>query len=523
MKSSSPGTPPTLSPSASFGGAEPAAFRFSFERDGEPVSIEHSLRLPLADCVSLHELVFAVLEQHQIPVHHEERLLAELYEFVDGEAERADDARFDRLQTEFHSDFAQNKSQILLQLNKLNLLRRSDSAPKQQAGGEEMLQNFRQFYHELMHSGRLSESLVTLECAFARLMANVIQRHQAEMRELRDQQANEMERFVRLVGQSVSECDVNLLSSQHFAQTKQLVDRGQREIRESKAKQREEFVQWIYNVYLDRGNGELQPTLDRLQRFADSARPVATAGQPTDAQAEVLQESFTINLGAQLKCSHNLRLTTLSVLDLCRVEAEDLLQPHRMQAAMSLYSHPLTAIVLFVNGCPKEEPTGFQRQFAEICGACTEMHFAEFEEQLEKVALESRRLQQTEQLQAGDVYVTRHSNLSQVHLAYHVVSDESTSSAELNSRHPVILAVRNVLKSCYSHEVGTISLPLLLINEMTENITIQWCMKRAELVLKCVKGFMIEISSFSSGREDTKTIQFVVPKVRFPDKDPGQK
>jgi len=37
----------------------------------------------------------------------------------------------------------------------------------------------------------------------------------------------------------------------------------------------------------------------------------------------------------------------------------------------------------------------------------------------------------------------------------------------------------------------------------------QWCMKRAELVFKCVKGFMME--SLSWDGDDAKTVQFVVP------------
>lgn len=45
-----------------------------------------------------------------------------------------------------------------------------------------------------------------------------------------------------------------------------------------------------------------------------------------------------------------------------------------------------------------------------------------------------------------------------------------------------------------------------------QDMTVPWCQKRAELVLKCVKGFMIE--SVSLGGSELKTIQFLVPKVR---------
>lgn len=38
----------------------------------------------------------------------------------------------------------------------------------------------------------------------------------------------------------------------------------------------------------------------------------------------------------------------------------------------------------------------------------------------------------------------------------------------MNSRHPVILGLRNVLKTTASYDITTVTLPLLLTNEMTE-------------------------------------------------------
>lgn len=43
-------------------------------------------------------------------------------------------------------------------------------------------------------------------------------------------------------------------------------------------------------------------------------------------------------------------------------------------------------------------------------------------------------------------------------------------------------------------------------------MTIPWCLKRAELVLKCVKGFMMELATWSG--QESRTIQFLVPKVK---------
>ena len=70
----------------------------------------------------------------------------------------------------------------------------------------------------------------------------------------------------------------------------------------------------------------------------------------------------------------------------------------------------------------------------------------------------------------GEVYVTRHSNLAEVHVVFHLVVDDSvqTLRSDLSSRHPVIMGVRNVLKACFHYDIHTITLPLLLVHEMTE-------------------------------------------------------
>ncbi len=71
-------------------------------------------------------------------------------------------------------------------------------------------------------------------------------------------------------------------------------------------------------------------------------------------------------------------------------------------------------------------------------------------------------------MQPGDFYLTRHSNLSEVHVVFHLVSDSSVMTGDLTSRHPVILGYRNILKACFRYDVTTITLPLLLVHEMAE-------------------------------------------------------
>lgn len=100
-------------------------------------------------------------------------------------------------------------------------------------------------------------------------------------------------------------------------------------------------------------------------------------------------------------------------------------------------------------------------------------------------------------LKTGDFFITKHSNLLQSHVIFHLVTDETINSAtDINSRHEVILGLRNILKTASRHDVSTLTIPVLLRHEMTEDMTVPWCIRRAELVFKCAKGFMIESASW---------------------------
>jgi len=71
------------------------------------------------------------------------------------------------------------------------------------------------------------------------------------------------------------------------------------------------------------------------------------------------------------------------------------------------------------------------------------------------------------ELMPGDFYLTRHSNLSEVHMVFHLVTNDSTRG-DISSRHPAILALRNIVKHCFRYDINTITIPLLLAHEMRE-------------------------------------------------------
>ena len=120
------------------------------------------------------------------------------------------------------------------------------------------------------------------------------------------------------------------------------------------------------------------------------------------------------------------------------------------------------------------------QDFQEICQRTNEFHFPHVDDQLDKISatahqyLKSQLKETTsrntnsELLQAGDFYITRHSNLAQVHVVFHMVSDDSLRGSDINSRHPVVLGLRNILKTACSNDITSLTIPLLLQYDMTE-------------------------------------------------------
>lgn len=88
---------------------------------------------------------------------------------------------------------------------------------------------------------------------------------------------------------------------------------------------------------------------------------------------------------------------------------------------------------------------------------------------------------QKAKMNIGDFFITKHSNLSQTHVVFHLAAFDSSSGSsgsedamsslkksDLSSRHPVILGLRNILKTCMNHNIQTLTFPLLLAHDMTE-------------------------------------------------------
>lgn len=401
-------------------------------------------------------------------------------------------------------------------------------------------EDFADVYHELIHSPA-SDTLLNLEHNYFVSISELISERDMEIKKLQERQSAEMEKVMNELGNTLTDQDVNTVASQHFDTQQELENKWTSELKQVTVIQKQEYQEWVIKLHQDlqkssnssQINEEIKVQQSQLSEAADS-------GTHMYEEQPQLEESFTIHLGAQLKTMHNLRLVRTDVLDLCkhRRHGSSGAKLRRLQTALSLYSSSLCGLVLLVDNRVNSY-SGIKRDFATVAKECTDFHFLFLEEQLEDVqqlvlyARAQRSSKQKDQtglevqrngnedksknlernpsnLLPGEFYISRHSNLSEVHAVFHLCVDDNVRSGNITARDPAIMGLRNILKVCCTHDITTVTIPLLLVHDMSEEMTIPWCLKRAELVFKCVKGFMMEMASWDGGI--SRTVQFLVPK-----------
>ncbi|XP_040834690.1 protein C12orf4 homolog isoform X1 [Ochotona curzoniae] len=400
-------------------------------------------------------------------------------------------------------------------------------------------EDFADVYHELIHSPA-SETLLNLEHNYFVSISELIGERDVELKKLRERQGIEMEKVMQELGKSLTDQDVNSLAAQHFESQQDLENKWSNELKQSTAIQKQEYQEWVIRLHQDLKNPNNSSLSEEIKVQPSQYRESAEATGRIYEEQRKLEESFTIHLGAQLKTMHNLRLLRADMLDFCKHKRKHRtgVKLHRLQTALSLYSTSLCGLVLLVDNRVNSY-SGIKRDFATVCQECTDFHFPRIEEQLEvvqQVVLYARTQRRSKlkdshdagnhnggsdekskntnrnylNILPGEFYITRHSNLSEIHVAFHLCVDDNVKSGNITARDPAIMGLRNILKVCCTHDVTTISIPLLLVHDMSEEMTIPWCLRRAELVFKCVKGFMMEMASWDGGI--SRTVQFLVPQ-----------
>ncbi|KAH1186666.1 hypothetical protein KIL84_019415 [Mauremys mutica] len=401
-------------------------------------------------------------------------------------------------------------------------------------------EDFADVYHDLIHSPA-SETLLNLEHNYFVSISELISERDVELKKLRERQGAEMDKVMQELGKSLTDQDVNALAAQHFESQQVLENKWTSELKQSTAIQKQEYQEWVIKLHQDLKNPNNISISEEIKVQPSQLRESVEGNGRIYEEQRQLEESFTIHLGAQLKTMHNLRLLRADILDFCKHKRNHRsgVKLHRLQTALSLYSTSLCGLVLLVDNRISSY-SGIKRDFATVCQECTDFHFPGIQEQLEivqQVVLYARAQRSSKSkrqhdsvnrnggneekskniernqsnILPGEFYITRHSNLSEIHVAFHLCVDDNVKSGNITARDPAIMGLRNILKVCCTHDITTISIPLLLVHDMSEEMTIPWCLKRAELVFKCVKGFMMEMASWDGGI--SRTVQFLVPQI----------
>ncbi|KAL2776996.1 protein C12orf4 isoform b [Daubentonia madagascariensis] len=357
-------------------------------------------------------------------------------------------------------------------------------------------EDFADVYHDLIHSPA-SETLLNLEHNYFVSISELIGERDVELKKLRERQGIEMEKVMQELGKSLTDQDVNSLAAQHFESQQDLENKWSNELKQSTAIQKQEYQEWVIKLHQDLKNPNNSSLSEEIKVQPSQFRESVEAIGRIYEEQRKLEESFTIHLGAQLKTMHNLRLLRADMLDFCKHKRNHRsgVKLHRLQTALSLYSTSLCGLVLLVDNRINSY-SGIKRDSGNQNGGSDD-----------KTKNAERNYLN---ILPGEFYITRHSNLSEIHVAFHLCVDDNVKSGNITARDPAIMGLRNILKVCCTHDITTISIPLLLVHDMSEEMTIPWCLRRAELVFKCVKGFMMEMASWDGGI--SRTVQFLVPQ-----------
>ncbi|KAI8616749.1 hypothetical protein BC830DRAFT_1167570 [Chytriomyces sp. MP71] len=256
----------------------------------------------------------------------------------------------------------------------------------------------------------------------------------------------------------------------------------------------------------------LGKAMEVLHAPADIARAQNrnAARSVVPAPADELSESFTATLGTQVRGSYAVRVrVAASLFDAVAigggVEQDAAL---RAQTAAGIYGNALCGAVLLVRRGEVEAYAagrGANQDFIRRAREATEFHFEDLDVQLRR-AMDACPLnpETMERVwREGDFFVTRHSNLPQVHVLFHLIVGDEETPRELSSQSPLMMGYRAILKLAHLRDIRCLVVPVLFLPygaelDFFENDAA--VAKRAESVLKATKGLLIEQTRGAAGR-----------------------
>ncbi|XP_063369316.1 protein C12orf4 homolog [Cydia amplana] len=489
------------------------------------------------------ELVQRAMAMFHVPVYLEDELNEKLAQFIAEESKKFHDERDARLLAALRGGEGGGRAEGAVKRWEKRFKEHVREYAEQKDTSDEEV--FAAMYHKLVHSPAL-EAVLRAEAGYAAAVRAAAAARDADVKQLTQRQTEEMEQALRNLNVTTTEEQINALAVRQFEEQALAAARWGSQLDALAHAQRAQHRAHLAHAL----HQQASPPSSPLSPLAGRA-PSAGGGGGAGGAGAHMQESFTIHLGSQLKQTHNIRIVAMDVEDLFDTSGDSSWDGPRLQTALALYSGELAGAVLLcqAGGCAPPAPPG-----ALLAAATTtDHHFPPLDQQLRTVAersaepIEKRNAARHSRSVAsaagsapspagpapspagpapsaprprrgpatGDVFVTRHSNLPDAHVVFHlVINDDTRESGEMTSRHPAILGLRSVLQGASNNDVTSLALPLLLRHELTEEMTAAWIVRRAELVLKCVKGFMLEAAG--GGGAQLRTLTLHAPRGLAP-------
>ncbi|CAB0028592.1 unnamed protein product [Trichogramma brassicae] len=485
-------------------------FKFPTCTTNQEYSLEVPVKIPFQG--SIKELVHRLISSFKLPCYVQTDLLSSLesavkkwtLEYQDRKSEKIiNAAKQGELDVE---DIIKNWEKIYKQ-------KTAEYAEPIGTTDEEL---FAVAYHRLVHSPSL-EPILQAEHKFGKAVTDIIKMRDKEYDQLTQKQTEEMRVAVETLETGSTEKSINNMAGRHFEEQSLMQGQWCSKIDSLKLEQRRHYRNWIMRLLEEQQTNMLPTPVESPTvplPLGSGCDGFVIIDEKSLTEYQQLEESFTIHLGSQMKQMHNIRILTGDVLDFCRTKHSDSESadptPQRLQTALGLYSNDLCGLVLLSDN-NLGSYSGTTKELISISQSTSEFHFPSIDEQLEKIREDVK-----------DAIAWRQTHHKEDDLQKELKNNfiNSSSSHLENPKHllklykleihPAILGLRNILKTACCNDVTTLTIPVLLVHEMTEDMTVAWCTKRAELVFKCVKGFMIEMASW--GGAELKNLQFLVPK-----------
>lgn len=328
-------------------------YTYNSPENGEERQVVELLQLPLESNITVRERAFLFLKKHTLPKYLLTDLLPKLDTFIEN--------RIEQLQYEKVAKRLTHKEQILdkcrafwLQVRHNNLesiTTESGSQPKKDTFLHE--DNFYLMYHQVIHSGILTPQLIQLENHNSEVIRCLLRERDEFLENLAIEQNQNVESI--LLSGSFSDKEITTITKNNVLFAEKKHREWKERIASVRSDQKREFSTWIKNTYEDWiQNG---PRVSQQVSYEESVHDqegflvAKNASEPFIVEEEEdddeppMEESYTINLGSQLKTTHNLRLISVDILKFCK----NICTPQRLQTAMSLYSNSISAVVRLVD------------------------------------------------------------------------------------------------------------------------------------------------------------------------------